>query len=192
MSSETDRNMTDDPGAARERAIADAVARFVDCQSRGETAEIGSFCRQNPSLLPELQTQLEAIQRIDAILDSGGELQGSARGKEAMPERLSGLRVVDELGSGGMGRVFLAVDERLNRKVAIKVLAACYWPDQLLADRFMREAQAMAQLSHPNVASIYSLGAADEPPHFVMEYVPGAPLTRAAGCLLYTSDAADE
>ena len=183
MSSESDRNMADDPGAARERAIADAVSRFVDCQSRGETADIGSFCRQNPSLLPELQTQLEAIQRIDAILDSGPGSQESAPVREALPERFSGLRVVDELGSGGMGRVFLAVDERLNRKVAIKVLAARYWPDRLLADRFMREAQAMAQLSHPNIASIYSLGAAGEPPHFVMEYVQGASLTRAAGAL---------
>jgi hypothetical protein len=75
------------------------------------------------------------------------------------------------------------MDDRLNRKVAIKVLAARYWPNQSLADRFMREAQAMAQLSHSNIASIYSLGAPAEPPHFVMEYIQGAPLTKAARAL---------
>ncbi len=183
MSSEAPGRATDDAATARERAIADAVSRFVDCQSRGETVDIPSFCRQHASLLPELRVQLEAIQRIDAILDSGQASPGSAPSEKAMPERFSGLRVLDELGSGGMGRVFLAVDDRLNRKVAIKVLAARYWPDKTLADRFMREAQAMAQLSHPNIASIYSLGSPEEPPHFVMEYIYGAPLTQAARAL---------
>jgi Protein kinase domain len=186
MSSEAaGRKTTDEPGPARERAIADAVSRFVDCQARGETVDTDTFCRSHVELLPELRLHLEAIQRIDAVfdLDSGHGSQIPAPVPGSMPERLSGLRVVDELGSGGMGRVFLAVDDRLNRKVAIKVLAARYWPDKLLADRFMREAQAMAQLSHPNVARIYSLGAPAEPPHFVMEYIHGAPLTQAARAL---------
>jgi serine/threonine protein kinase len=183
MSSEATGRANDDAGAARELAIADAVARFVDCQARGESVDIVIFCRENASLLPELQTQLEALQRIDAVLDSGHVSLGTVPANETLSERFSGLRVLDQLGSGGMGRVFLAADDRLNRKVAIKVLAPRYWPDRLLADRFMREAQAMAQLSHPNIAGIYSLGAPDEPPHFVMEYIPGAPLTRAARAL---------
>jgi serine/threonine-protein kinase len=79
-----------------------------------------------------------------------------------------------------MGRVLLALDERLNRKVAIKVLAQRYWSNASLRDRFMQEARAMATLSHPNIVAIYSLGGADEPPHFVMEYLQGAPLTEAA------------
>jgi Protein kinase domain len=188
MSSEgAGRKMTDDPGAARERAIADAVSRFVDCQSRGETVDIDGFCRSHAGLLPELRLQLEAIERIDAVLDSShgdsGHKPQTPAPPKTMPERLSGLRILDELGSGGMGRVYLAMDDRLNRKVAIKVLAERYWPDKRLADRFMREAQAMAGLSHPNIARIYSLGAPDEPPHFVMEYIHGVALTKAARVL---------
>jgi serine/threonine-protein kinase len=183
MSSEAAGAATGQAGADRERAIADAVSRFVDLQARGESVDMESFWRQNAGLLPELQDQLEAIQRMDAILDSGHESSATLRATEPLPERLSGLRILDELGSGGMGRVFLAADDRLNRKVAIKVLAERYWPDKTLADRFMREAQAMAPLSHPNIARIYSLGAPDEPPHFVMEYVQGAPFTRAARAL---------
>jgi serine/threonine protein kinase len=182
MSSEATGRAADDAGTARERAIADAVARFVDCQARGENADIVTFCGQNAGLLPELQAQLEAIHRIDTVLD-WGHASPTAPADETMPERFSGFRVLDQLGSGGMGRVFLAADERLNRKVAIKVLAPRYWADKLLADRFMREAQAMAQLSHPNIARIYSLGVPDEPPHFVMEYIPGTPLTQAARVL---------
>jgi serine/threonine protein kinase len=181
MSSEAaERAEANDAGDARERAIADAVSRFVDCQSRGETVDIDSFCQKNVALLPELRTQLQVVQHIDAVLDSGHASRESAPADEAMPKSFSGLRVLDELGSGGMGRVFLAMDDRLDRKVAIKVLAARYWPNQILADRFMREARTMAQLSHPNIAAIYNLGVTGEPAHFVMEYVHGISLTRAA------------
>jgi hypothetical protein len=183
MSSEAGRTATDDPGSARERDIAMAVAAFVDCQSRGENVDVDLFCQspENAPLLPELRLQLQAILRIDAVFDSGQVDSAHAlRGTEAMPDHFSGLRILHELGSGGMGRVLLAVDDRLNRNVAIKVLASRYWPDKVLADRFMREAQAMAQLNHPHIARIYNLGAAEEPPHFVMEYIHGAPLNQAA------------
>jgi serine/threonine-protein kinase len=194
MSSEaTGREASGPDGTARERAIATAVSRFADGQARGETLEIESFCRQHESLMPELRQQLETLLRIDAVFDAAGPLSGTPesclapfnaeRPKEAMPQHLSGLRLLDELGAGGMGQVFLAVDDRLGRKVAIKVLAGCYWPDRLLADRFMREARAMAQLNHPNVVRIYSLGTPQEPPHFVMEYIHGSALTQAAGAL---------
>jgi serine/threonine-protein kinase len=219
MSSEaTGRQPAQPDPTAREREIAAAVSRFADSQLRGEprdgetqdgvtldgvTLDIEGFCREHPSLLPELREQLETLVRIDAIFattPSNSEQLDTTRqdvnrpassdvsseaepAKQAMPEHLSGLRLLDQLGAGGMGSVFLAVDERLHRKVAIKVLARRYWPDKRLADRFMREARAMAQLGHPNVARIYSLGAPEEPPHFVMEYIHGAPLTQAARAL---------
>src|SRR5262249_21779815 len=77
------------------------------------------------------------------------------------------------------GRVVLGVDDRLDRKVAIKVLSSRYWGDQRLRERFMQEARALAALAHPNIVGIYSLGDSDEPPHFVMEYVQGITLTEA-------------
>ena len=112
---------------------------------------------------------MEALRKSTALLDPA-----------ALPERLSGHRIATEIGSGGMGRVLLATDEALGRKVAIKTLAPRYADNPVLRARFMAEARAMARLSHPNIVRIYSLGPADEPPHFVMEYVEGAPLQRAA------------
>ena len=79
-----------------------------------------------------------------------------------------------------MGRVFLAMDERLDRKVAIKTLNARFADNPVLRARFMHEARAMAQVAHPNIARIYALGPDGEPPHFVMEYVEGVALTIAA------------
>jgi serine/threonine protein kinase len=103
--------------------------------------------------------------------------------EDSFPERLSGHKILGEVGSGGMGRVLLAWDEALGRKVAIKTLNRRYRDDEQVRTRFMQEARAMARLSHPNVVHIYSLGQADEPPHFVMEYLEGAALTKAAQAL---------
>ena len=70
ISEATGRQPADPEGTARERAIAEAISRFADGQSRGETLDIEGFCRENASLLPELREQLETWQGIDAILDS--------------------------------------------------------------------------------------------------------------------------
>jgi hypothetical protein len=82
-----------------------------------------------------------------------------------------------------MGCVYLAVDERLGRHVAIKTLSNRYVHDSVLRERFMREARTMAGLSHPHIVRIYNLGQPDELPHFVMEHIDGVPLTTAAKAL---------
>ena len=128
--------------------------------------------------VPELAAELETLAEIDRALEPA-----------ALPERLSGHSIIAELGSGGMGRVLLAIDEALDRKVAIKTLAPRYADNAVLRTRFMAEARAMARLSHPNVMRIYSLGPADEPPHFVMEYLDGTPLTKAAARLSFAQKA---
>ena len=129
--------------------------------------------------IPELAGEIGALAEIDRVVDPAA----------ALPERLSGHKIVAEIGSGGMGRVFLAMDEALGRKVAIKTLAPRYADDPRLRARFMGEARAMARLSHPNIARIYSLGPQDEPAHFVMEYLEGAPLTKAASRLTFEQKA---
>ena len=106
-----------------------------------------------------------------------------------IPDRLSGHKILSEIGSGGMGVVLLAADERLGRKVAIKMLSPRYADHPGLKARFMREARAMARISHPNIARIYSLGPEDERPHFVMEYLEGSPLNRVAGKLTFAQKA---
>ncbi len=156
----------------REQQIAEALADYLDRQARGEPANLEDFCRRYPELEPELRPQLEALTRMDAST--------AAPTSEPLPERLSGHKILSELGSGGMGRVYLAYDERLGRKVAIKTLNHRLRDLPGLRSRFLQEARTMARLVHPNIARIYDLGPPEEPPHFVMEYIEGAPLTEAA------------
>jgi hypothetical protein len=146
----------------REQSLADAFADLLDRRAARSTA--------HP---PELAPELAALSEIDRVLEPAAPL----------PDRLSGHKIIDQIGAGGMGRVLLAMDEALGRKVAIKTLAPRYAGDAGLRARFMDEARAMARLNHPHVARIYSLGSAEEPPHFVMEYLAGAPLTIATARL---------
>lgn len=80
------------------------------------------------------------------------------------------------LGGGGMALVYRALDRVLNRTVAVKVLREQYASDPTFLQRFTREAQAAAALSHPNIASVYDVGQDGDVPFIVMEYVPGITL----------------
>jgi serine/threonine protein kinase len=76
------------------------------------------------------------------------------------------------IGQGGMGEVWLAEQPSLGRRVAIKVLPAAADADPAFSERFLREAQAMAQLDHPHIVQIFDYGCIDELLYIVMEYVP--------------------
>ncbi len=85
-------------------------------------------------------------------------------------------QIVSRLGSGGMADVFLAEDEQLGRKVALKLLYQRFAEDPGFVERFRREAQAAAGLQHPNVVSVYDRGAFDGTYYIAMEYLPGRSL----------------
>jgi serine/threonine protein kinase len=94
-------------------------------------------------------------------------------------EKLGNYRVTAKIGEGGMGVVYRARDEELNRDVAVKVLAAPML-DQLGRDHLLREAQVASALSHPNICTIYQLGRVDDGFYFVMELLEGQPLSEMA------------
>ena len=66
-------------------------------------------------------------------------------------------RIAGKLGAGGMGEVYRATDTKLQREVALKVLAACFAHDAAWLSRFQREARILASLSHPHIAAVYGL-----------------------------------
>ncbi|MCL4810392.1 MAG: serine/threonine protein kinase, partial [Thermoanaerobaculia bacterium] len=90
--------------------------------------------------------------------------------------RLGSYEITGRLGEGGMGEVFRATDPKLKREVAIKVLPAAFTEDPERLARFEREAQLLAQLHHPNIASIFGLEESDGVRGLVMELVEGPTL----------------
>ncbi len=85
-------------------------------------------------------------------------------------------RVVRKLGTGGMANVYLAEDQELGRRVAIKMLDARHSQDEQFVERFRREAKNAAGLSHPNIVSIYDRGEAEGTYYIAMEYLEGRTL----------------
>jgi len=98
-----------------------------------------------------------------------------ARATELGMERvLQGRYKIEEpLGVGGSSQVYLARDQALNRDVALKVLDPAAAADGNLRRMFVKEARALAQLSHPNIVAVYDVGEVDDSPFIVMEYLAG-------------------
>ena len=166
----------------RELRVARAVAEFQDLRASESYVDVEEFCGRYADIAPELREQLLALVEIEQMTSPDGQ-PGTATPSEPLPERLSGHKILSEIGAGGMGRVLLAYDEDLGRNVAIKTLKERYRDNPQLRDRFMKEARALGKLSHPNIVHIYRFGHPDEPPHFVMEYLDGASLNEAARAL---------
>ena len=167
--------------ADRDAAIAAALSEFLDRSSREEFVDVEAFCRDHRTLEEDLRPLLQVL----AQMDEGDHpaTEPPADKQSPLPERLSGHKILGEVGAGGMGRVLLAQDERLNRKIAIKILSERLREEASIRTRFMQEARALAQISHPNIVTIYSLGPVEEIPHFVMEYVDGVDLFTATRAL---------
>ncbi|MDE3229034.1 MAG: protein kinase, partial [Chloroflexota bacterium] len=91
-------------------------------------------------------------------------------------QTLGAYRIESRLGVGGMGEVYRAVHERLNRPAAIKVLHANQAADPTFQARFLREARAAAALSHPNIVEVFDFGEQDGVSFLVMELVPDGSL----------------
>jgi tRNA A-37 threonylcarbamoyl transferase component Bud32 len=89
---------------------------------------------------------------------------------------IPGYEIVGELGRGGMGMVYKARQTKLERLVALKILPQETSVDSTFAERFTREARALARLNHPNIVSVYDFGQAASLSYFVMEYVDGVNL----------------
>jgi WD40 repeat protein/predicted Ser/Thr protein kinase len=98
-----------------------------------------------------------------------------------LPEQFGRYRILRRLGQGGMGAVYLAHDEQLNRDVALKVPHQPAQGDQDTLVRFLREARAAAALNHPNLCPVYDCGDIDGVHFLTMAYIEGEPLSALGG-----------
>ena len=121
----------------------------------------------------------------------------------AAGSRIAGYRLEEQIGRGGMAVVFRAQDERLNRQVALKVLAPALATDEDFRHRFIRESRSAAAVDDPHIIPVFEAGEADEVLFIAMRYVPGGdvrallrrlgplPAARAAGIISAVASALD-
>src|SRR6201993_1629379 len=108
-----------------------------------------------------------------------------AAGSQLVGQTLGHYRILEQIGAGGMGVVYRAHDEQLDRDVAIKVLPAGTLADEAARKRFRKEALALAKLNHPNIATIFEFNCQNGKDYLVTEYISGLTLDQklAAGAL---------
>jgi serine/threonine protein kinase len=94
------------------------------------------------------------------------------------PETVGPYQIVELLGVGGMGEVYKALDTRVGRQVALKILPAALAIDDDRRRRFEQEARLAAALNHPNVMAIYDVGLDRHPPYIVCELIPASRYAR--------------
>jgi tetratricopeptide (TPR) repeat protein len=147
-----------------------------------QAAYLDAACGGNPQLRAEVEALLEAHQEAGSFLKDRGTSPAATvdeRLREAPGTVLGPYKLVEEIGEGGMGAVWLAQQhEPVKRLVALKVIKPGMDSKQVLA-RFEAERQALALMDHPNIARVLDAGATPAGrPYFVMELVKGVPITR--------------
>ncbi len=95
--------------------------------------------------------------------------------------KLGPYEILAQIGAGGMGEVYKAADARLNRTVAVKILPQHFSEQPEMKQRFVREAQTIAGLNHPNICTVYDVGRQDGIDFIVMEYLEGETLAQRLG-----------
>lgn len=105
--------------------------------------------------------------------DGGADSAKPGKPSEPMPERMGNFKIEKKLGQGGMGAVYLAHQENLDRMVALKVMAPAVAARPGFVERFYREARAMAKLDHPNVVRGFDVGEANGQHYVAMELIDG-------------------
>jgi serine/threonine protein kinase len=171
----------------RELRLDQVVASYLTELDSGVTPDRRGWLVRHPEFYDELsdffadRDQVEQVALPLRQIAAGSEEALALEGLEppAHPEhlgRLSGYEVTACLGRGGMGVVFKAFDETLNRFVAIKLMAPQWSADVVARRRFTREAQAAAAISHAHVVTIHAVGEWHGRSYLVMEYISGSSL----------------
>jgi eukaryotic-like serine/threonine-protein kinase len=148
---------------------------------RGQAApNVVSLAVASPGTNTEPEPAAGAEDAAARTLDAAVDDAEAGRPALRLGQRAGRFVLLSEVGRGGMGTVFAAYDEHLERKVAIKLLhpgrgAAA---DASYRERLLREAQAMARVAHPNVVSVYEVGETGGQVFLAMEFVDGVPLSQ--------------
>ncbi len=176
----------------RHARVFEVFARVCDLASSDRDAALDRECGGDTSLRKSVESLLRHDDAKDELFDEPTTLAdigpADAFLSSAQPVAIGRYRVIRQIGSGGMGVVYEAEQDAPKRRVALKVMRASMGSGKSLAERFAREGQIQARLTHPGIAQVYETGVASLSgaglggaergvPYMAMELVEGAPLT---------------
>jgi serine/threonine protein kinase len=150
---------------------------FLARYRRGERPSVTEYTDKYPELAEQIRDLFPAL----AVLEELGSVEGLRKesstgtvpGKGKVPEQLGDYRILREVGRGGMGIVYEAVQESLGRHVALKVLCVHGLLSPTHLERFKREARAAARLHHTNIVPVHGLGEHEGTYYYAMQFIQG-------------------
>ena len=165
----------------RERDIERMCHAALECPVAERAAFLAEACGDDAALRREVDSLLAQAGAASSFLETpvlaaAAQLVGTAGPVLVVGQRIGAYTILSELGSGGMGEVYRALDATLGREVALKVLPSLFTSDPERLARFEREARLLASLNHPNIATIHGVEHADSFHSLVLEVVEGATL----------------
>ncbi|GIW93081.1 MAG: hypothetical protein KatS3mg110_1122 [Pirellulaceae bacterium] len=171
--------MSAEPLEQRLEAIVD---QFLEHLRHGEEPSVDQFCRQ----YPELSEQLRAVLPVVSALETAGAQVGDVAAVPShypplssdpfLQQPIGKYRLVRAVGKGGMGKVYYAVEDELDRPVAVKVMWRADATEPAARARFDREARLLASLNHPHIVPIYHYGHHEGWHYLVMRWIDGLSL----------------
>lgn len=177
------------PDSARLRGFRELLAVELEVRRKsGWPIDEESYRRRFPEYRSAVDAELSAARPpeplpseharfLSTAPDTGSHRAAPSHDPEALPDRVDHFRMVRTLGAGGFGRVFQAHDEQLDRPVAIKVPHARLVSRPEDAQSYLQEARTVAQLEHPHIVPVYSVGSTERfPCYIVSKYVEGGDL----------------
>jgi serine/threonine-protein kinase len=161
------------------------IDRLTDAALELAVEERAAFldqaCADDQELRRQVERLLEAHEIEDGFLsapalETFAQEMAVVQARSLIGRKLGRYRILSLLGAGGMGEVYLAEDDALGRKVALKLLPAEFTRDQDRLRRFKQEARAASSLNHPNIVTIYEIGETDEIHFIATEFIDGQTL----------------
>jgi eukaryotic-like serine/threonine-protein kinase len=155
--------------------------KALSLDSERRAAYLGEVCLGRESLRGEVETLLAAYESRGSfmeqpVLEFGLEVLHHEERNPLAGRTVGPYTVIEAIGKGGMGEVYLAEDNRLGRKVALKFLSAEFVGDNWAKRQLIKEAQSAAMLDHPNICPVYGFEETDGLSFIVMQYVEGETL----------------
>jgi hypothetical protein len=167
----------------QQERLAGVLDEYLSARERDLPPDIDAIAAAHPDLEEALKASLRSLDFLDrATSQLVGDEGGPAAAKHpqaSFEKRLGDFILVREIGRGGMGIVYEARQISLDRRVALKALPFAAVLDQKQIARFENEARAAAQLHHPNIVPVYSVGCERGVHYYAMQYIEGASLDRA-------------
>jgi serine/threonine protein kinase/WD40 repeat protein len=160
-------------------AFAELVDRLTARLQAGEVLDPEACAREHPAHAEQLRRLLPALHALAEVGPVSEDVAAITSAPQPAPPRLLGdYRILRQIGKGGMGEVYEAVQQSLGRHVALKVLPPLSALTPLLLERFRREAKAAARLHHTNIVPVFGVGEHEGVHFYAMQYIEGQGLNQ--------------